>query len=256
MPKGYFGIWIFLIGIYRQVMSYIDFGLIQKTFTGTFVPKANALAKKLPNIKAYIFDWDGVFNNGSKGADGSSPFNEVDSMGINMLRFNHYIRHGSNPIAGIITGEKNPVAVAFAKREHFHAVYYGIKTKKDALLHLCAAHDILPNEIAYFFDDITDLQIASMCGLRIMMGRKSNPMLTNLAIERHFADYITANDGGNNGIREAVELLKAISGSYEETIMQRAESSDQYRDYLNSRNIPEPAFYTFSDSKITEQTPK
>lgn len=236
-------------------MSSIDFGLIQKTFAGTFVPKANALAKKLPEIKAYIFDWDGVFNNGSKGADGSSPFNEVDSMGINMLRFSHYLRHGSNPIAGIITGEKNPVAHMFARREHFHAVYYGIKTKKDALEHLCAAHEIQPREVAYFFDDITDLQVASICGVRIMIGRKANPMLTNLAIERNFADYITANDGGHNGIREATELLKTMNGNYNQTIMQRAESSDSYRDYLNSRNIPDPAFYTVTDSRITEHNP-
>ncbi len=213
------------------------------------------MCDKLNGINAYIFDWDGVFNDGSKGADGSSPFNEVDSMGINMLRYNHYIRKGSNPIAGIITGEKNPVAITFARREHFHAVYYGIKNKKDALLHLCAAHDIQPEEVAYFFDDITDLSIAAMCGVRIMVGRNCNPMLQNLARERGLVDYITANDGGNNAIREATELLKSLSGRYEETIMQRAAYSEHYRDYLNSRNIPMPAFYAVIDSKITEHNP-
>ncbi len=236
-------------------MGNIDIGLVQTTFSGTFVTEAAVIGQRLEGINAYIFDWDGVFNNGSKGADGSSPFNEVDSMGINMLRYNHYIRKGSNPIAGIITGEKNPVAFTFARREHFHAVYHGIKNKKDALLHLCAAHDIQPSEVAYFFDDITDLQVASMCGVRIMVGRNSNPMLQMLAKERHMADYITANNGGNNAIREATELLKALSGKYEETIMQRAEFSEHYRDYLNSRNIPSPAFYSFIDSKITEHSP-
>ncbi len=228
---------------------------VQNTFSGTFVTEATVIGENLHHINAYIFDWDGVFNNGSKDAEGSSPFNEVDSMGINMLRYNHYIRKGSNPVTGIITGEKNPVAFALAKREHFHAVYYGIKNKKDALLHLCAAHDLHPSEIAYFFDDITDLQVASMCGVRIMVGRDCNPMLLKLAMEQQFADYITANDGGNNAIREATELLKALSGRYEETILQRAGYSENYRDYLNSRNIPSPAFYSYSDSKITEQTP-
>jgi 3-deoxy-D-manno-octulosonate 8-phosphate phosphatase (KDO 8-P phosphatase) len=228
---------------------------IHNTFSGTFVTDAATLKEKLNGINAYIFDWDGVFNNGSKGADGSSPFNEVDSMGINMLRYNHYIRKGSNPLAGIITGERNPVAITFANREHFHAVYYGIKNKKDALLHLCAAHDIQPAEVAYFFDDITDLQVASMCGVRIMVGRGSNPMLLKLASENNMADYITANDGGNNAIREATELLKALSGRYNDTIMQRAVYADNYRDYLISRNIPKPAFYTVIDSRITEHIP-
>jgi hypothetical protein len=42
-------------------------------------------------------------------------------MGINMLRYNYYIRKGSNPLAGIITGERNPVAITFANREHFQS---------------------------------------------------------------------------------------------------------------------------------------
>ena len=71
---------------------------IQNTFSGTFVTDATTLKEKLNGINAYIFDWDGVFNNGSKGADGSSPFNEVDSMGINMLRYNYYIRKGSTTL--------------------------------------------------------------------------------------------------------------------------------------------------------------
>lgn len=234
----------------------MDAATIQGIFGGNFVTGADVLAEKLNNINAYIFDWDGVFNTGAKGADGSSPFNEVDSMGINMLRYNHYIRTGRNPIAGIITGEKNPVAFTFARREHFHAVYYGIKNKIDALMHLCAAHDIQPSEVAYFFDDITDLQIASLCGIRIMIGRKGTPMLHQLVQQRGMADYITLNDGGNNAIREATELLKGLSGRYDETIMQRAEYTEHYRDYLNSRNIPSPAFYSFIDSKITEHTPQ
>lgn len=234
----------------------MDSATIQEVFGGTFVTVADVLAEKLKGINAYIFDWDGVFNIGAKGADGSSPFNEVDSMGINMLRYNHYIRRGRNPIAGIITGEKNPVAFTFARREHFHAVYYGIKNKIDALMHLCAAHDIQPSEVAYFFDDITDLQIAAQCGLRIMIGRSGTPMLHQLVQQRGLADYITDNDGGSNAIREATELLKALSGRYDETIMQRAEYTEHYRDYLNSRNIPSPAFYSFIDSKITEHTPQ
>jgi len=236
-------------------MSNINSDFIGKTFGGTFVTAPEMMMKKLAGISAYIFDWDGVFNNGSKGADGSSPFNEVDSMGINMLRYNHYIRKSLNPVAGIITGEKNPVAFTFAKREHFHSVYYGIKNKKDALMHLCEAHDIQPEEVAYFFDDITDLEVASMCGMRVMVGRNCNPMLLNMAKEKQLADYITANDGGNNALREATELLKALSGKYDETIIQRSVYSEHYRDYLNSRNIPSPAFYTVTDSKISETTP-
>lgn len=228
---------------------------IQSIFSGTFVTTAAAMAEKLSGINAYVFDWDGVFNDGSKQGDGSSPFNEVDSMGINMLRYNHYIRKGANPVVGIITGEVNSSAFAFARREHFHAVYYGIKKKTDAMMHLCASHDIHPSEIAYFFDDITDLAVAAACGIRVMVGRNCNPMLLRTAMDHGFADYITTNDGGNNAIREATELLKSLSGRYAETILQRADFSDNYRDYLNSRNIPSPAFYSVAEGRITEVSP-
>ena len=47
---------------------------------------------RLDKIKAFVFDWDGVFNNGAKDSEGASPFNEVDAMGTNLLRFNHHLR--------------------------------------------------------------------------------------------------------------------------------------------------------------------
>ena len=57
---------------------------------GKFITPTSSLKYKLSNIKAVIFDWDGVFNSGEKGGFPSS-FNEVDSMGINMLRFGYFI---------------------------------------------------------------------------------------------------------------------------------------------------------------------
>ena len=39
------------------------------------------LARQLHGIRALVFDWDGVFNDGWKDAQGGSPFSEVDSMG-------------------------------------------------------------------------------------------------------------------------------------------------------------------------------
>ena len=226
--------------------------LVTSVFNGTFVTDAATLAEKLNGIHAYIFDWDGVFNSGAKDDDGCSPFSEVDSMGVNMLRYNHFIRCGTNPIVGIITGESNATAFAFANREHFHAVYFGIKKKADALDHFCAAHDLHPSQVAFFFDDIQDMAVAAACGLRVMVGRSCNPMLIRTAIENNFADYITANDGGNNALREASELLKTISGRYQETILQRAKFTDNYRDYLNSRNVPSPAYFSVADGKITD----
>jgi 3-deoxy-D-manno-octulosonate 8-phosphate phosphatase (KDO 8-P phosphatase) len=234
-------------------MSITDLNQIKGIFKGSFLAEPLALQEKLFKVKAYVFDWDGVFNNGAKNAGGSSPFNEVDSMGVSMLRINHYLRKNSNPVTAVITGALNTAAFTLAKREHFHGVYYSIKNKKDALMHLCNTHNIEPHEIACFFDDILDLSIAEICGLRIMVNRACNPLLLGLVHNNNLADYITAADGNNHALREAAELLIGLSGRYDDTIMQRVHYTDNYREYIKGRNTPVPVFYTLTDSEIAEQ---
>lgn len=235
------------------MMGIADLDQIKRLFKGSFLAGPAALRGKLFKVKAYVFDWDGVFNNGTKDVSGSSPFNEADSMGVNMLRFNHYLRKNQNPVTAVITGEQNRAAFTLAKREHFHGVYYNMKNKKEALTHLCHAHGIEPHEVAYFFDDIPDLPVAEACGLRIMVGSACRPLLLGLVKKNNLADYITAADGNTHALREAAELLIGLSGLYDDTIMQRAHYTEHYRQYLITRNAPVPVFYAFIDSKITEQ---
>ncbi len=237
-------------------MSINGLDQIKSLFSGSFLTEPVAVRERLFRVKAFVFDWDGVFNNGTKDASGSSPFNEVDSMGLNMLRFNHYLRAGDNPVTAVITGEHNTAAFTLAKREHFHSVYYRIKNKMDALNHFCGVHGIQPEEVAYFYDDILDLPIASVCGLRIMIGRQGSPMLRELVKKEALADYITAAGGGDNALREAAELLIALNGNYDDTIGQRIQYTAKYHEYITARNTPNPSFYTITDAQITEQPNK
>ena len=233
-----------------------DIGHIKSFFKGRFLAQPAIIQEKLFGAKAFVFDWDGVFNNGVKDEHGSSPFSEVDAMGTNLLRFNHYLRKGHTPLTAIISGEMNKAAFTLAKREHFEAVYYSMKNKKEALSHICNTNNILPDEVVYFFDDVLDLSIAEHCGLRIMVGRASNPLLLNLVQEKNLADYITAADGGNNGLREATELLMGLSERYDDTIMERVHYTEHYRQYIVLRNTPESSFYTTIGSKITVHLPQ
>ena len=237
-------------------MGFTDFQQIKQLFTGRFLSEPAVIYDKLVKIKAYVFDWDGVFNSGEKNESGSSPYNEIDSMGINMLRFNHFLRMGHNPLVAVISGEKNTSAFTLAKREHFHSVYYKMKNKSEALAHLCNEHNIEPHEVAFFFDYVLDLSIAGVCGLRIMIGHDCNPMFQNLVKENNLADYITRNSGGNNALREAVELLMGLTGRFDETIMQRVHFSDDYREYLYARNIPDTVHYTSVEPNIIERSPQ
>ncbi len=221
-------------------------------FKGEFITNAEALAAKLHRVKAFVFDWDGVFNGGWKDSEGSSAFNEIDAMGSNLLRFNHHLRNNKQAVAAIITGENNKAAIAFAKREHFNAVYCGIKYKAVALDHLCKAHGLADEEVAFFFDDVLDFSIAERVGLRVMIGRDCNPLMIDWARDKGNIDYLTHSDGVHYALREAFELLTGISGKYEETISERAQFTERYQRYLKERNEAETSFYTVKDSKIVD----
>jgi len=224
-----------------------QFNDIDKFFKGRFITSPEQLSSKLNKCKAYIFDWDGVFNDGYKNDNNSSPFSEVDSMGLNMLRFNHYLKTGSNAIIAIITGEANHLAYSFAKREHFSGVYFKIKNKIDALEHICKEHDITPAEVAFVFDDILDFSVAPIAGVRIMVPHPSTSSLVEYAVNNNLVDYLTHCDGHQNAVRETSELFMTLSERYNETISNRVEFTDIYRQYLKQRNEVETSFYTSND---------
>lgn len=221
-------------------------------FKGIFVTEPLQLQQRLSHIKAYVFDWDGVFNDGMKDEQGSSPFSEVDSMGTNLLRYNFYQQHKNIPVVAIISGEQNKAANALATRERFHSVYGGIKFKVEALNHICSTYDIHPSEVAFVFDDVLDLSIAEKCGVRIMVPRACNPLLVEFAVQNNMVDYLTACDGSKGAVREATELISGLSGIYPETLHNRMNFTESYREYLSIRQQCITRFYTSREGEITE----
>ncbi len=204
---------------------------------GNFISSANVIKKKLSSIKAYIFDWDGVFNDGSKGESKSSNYSEVDSMGTNILRLGHWLENrGELPIVAIITGESNKMATYLAERENFHHVYFGFKNKALALEHLLQTFNLSANEVAFFFDDILDFSIARQCGLRFMIPRLGSPLLTKYAIENNMADYISGQVGGKFAVREICELLLGLNNNYDKAVDVRTEFGSEYTNYLEQRS--------------------
>jgi 3-deoxy-D-manno-octulosonate 8-phosphate phosphatase (KDO 8-P phosphatase) len=219
---------------------------ISENFKGRFITDPASIVAKAATIKAYVFDWDGVFNDGFKNDNGSSPYSETSSMGTNLLRFSHFLRKFELPIFAIITGEKNESAFALSKREKYHAVYYKIKHKADAVRHLCDEHKIEPHEVAFVFDDVLDLSVAKIAGLRFMVPHEATVMLADFAVRNGWVDYLTNCSGDNHAVREVSELLISCGGQYDEVIKNRMEFSEQYRGYLSLRNEIETAFYSVS----------
>lgn len=203
---------------------------------GEFIEDEKVIAEKLQNIKALIFDWDGVFHNGYKKNNSESSFSEADSMGINMLRFSYYLRNNTIPYTAIITGENNETATYFAKREHFDAIFLKSKNKIEILDWLTQHNKFTNEEVLFVFDDILDLSLAKVCGLRFMVNREASFMLKPYCKTNKLCDYITKNDGGNHALREICELAISLTGDYDQVIDKRIKFTGDYSKYIEIRN--------------------
>jgi 3-deoxy-D-manno-octulosonate 8-phosphate phosphatase (KDO 8-P phosphatase) len=232
-----------------------DQTLSEKYFEGVFVTDISTLKQKLKHIKVFVFDWDGVFNDGRKNIDGHSSFSETDSMGINMMRFSYYLQHKKLPVSVIFTGENNKLAISFAQRENFHSVYYKTSNKKKALDHLCEVYKISSAEVLFVFDDVLDFSVAQLAGIRCMVTHSANNLLKKFAVEKRLVDYITKHNGNNNALREVSELIMMLAGNFDETIENRMHYSEVYNGYINLRkNIPTQSFITKEQQIIEDIT--
>ena len=220
---------------------------------GEFISSPSFIAEKLKSIKAYIFDWDGVFNTGTKDENKSSSYSEVDSMGLNLLRLGYWFGNNKQlPVVSIITGEHNKTAIRLAEREHFNHIYFGFKNKATAFDHLLDSFKLKPEEVAFCFDDVLDFPITRKCGLKFMVNRKGSPLFKKYAIENRYCDYITGQPGGSFAIREIAEMILGLTGQFDQAVKERTDFSKDYTDYLAQRNQYLTKKFISEKEKISE----
>ncbi|MBC7920046.1 MAG: phosphatase [Ferruginibacter sp.] len=227
-----------------------DIEFLFEAIGGQFLTPAPVIAEKLTDIRAFLFDWDGVFNGGTKGEGLTSRYSEPDSMGTNLLRFGGWQRHGTLPVVGILTALDNPTAVQLARREHFPVVYFGFKHKEEAFLHFLETYHLQPSQVAFVFDDVIDLSVARQCGLRFFVSRPASPLLRRFVTERQLADYGSGNSGGSHAVREICELILGLQGRYEATLEARIAFHGPYTRYLTERNQTTLHCYTPLNGRI------
>ncbi len=221
---------------------------------GNFLTPEADIIEKLKQIKAFVFDWDGVFTDASKDHLLNSRFNEADSMGTNLLRFSYYLNKKELPIVSIISGENNITAFTLINRERFQTSYSKFANKLDAAKHLCDAYQIQLHQICFVFDDVLDLTLAEHCGIRIFIPRKAaSPLFNDYVIKHKLADYITASGCGDYAVREACELLIGLNGNFEKVISERVSFSEDYSAYLSLKKQIEPKYYTTKEGEIILQ---
>ena len=117
-------------------------------------------------------------------------------------------------------------------------------------MHLCEQHKISPADVLFVFDDVLDFSVAKLAGVRFMIGRPANPLLSEFAAERRLVDYITLHSGNENGVREVSEIIMSMANNFEVAIELRMKYGDAYKDYLAQRNKTEIQFFTTKENGI------
>jgi 3-deoxy-D-manno-octulosonate 8-phosphate phosphatase (KDO 8-P phosphatase) len=166
------------------------------------------LLLKAQNIRAAIFDVDGVLTDGRIYLDAQGEcmkaFNTLDGHGLKLLMHADII-----PI--IITGRDAPaVRKRMADLQIIHALF-GIHDK------LTAAHTVLSQlgikwaHTAVVGDDWPDLPLLMRAGFAAAPPNAHPEVLA-------LADHITTTPGGQGAAREVCDLLLLASGRYEQLL--------------------------------------
>ena len=218
---------------------------------GNFLTERSTFLKKLKNIRAFFFDWDGVFTRGEKNALAQNDFNEPDSLGLNMLRFGKWLETGLLQPFVIVTGsDKNPTADFFTKREHFHSIYKNCMNKRVALEHFLEENKLQASEVCFVFDDVLDLSLAKKVGLRACIKRNSSPEFERYIAENQLCDYITGNTSGNSPLREVSELFLGLLGLFDTSLDKRTAFEGDFSTYTTERNSLVPQFLSVQENTI------
>lgn len=149
-------------------------------------------------IKAVIFDFDGVFTNGKVFflPDGTKfkSYNVKDGMALKLLR-DYEIPYF------MISGDNSKSTEEIAKHLKFTEYHTGIENKYELLKIIISKHNLKLDQIMYVGDDINDLEI--------MKDKRILSACPNDAIEEVLEKvvYISPMNGGNGAVRDIIENM-------------------------------------------------
>ncbi len=160
------------------------------------------LKEKLEKIKLVLSDNDGVLTDTgvyySEKGEEFKRFSIRDGMGVERLR-----KHAGIETI-IITGENSGSVKARSEKLKIKEYYLGVKNKSDILQEIIKKNSIKAENIAFIGDDVNDLEIMKMVGL------KATPA-DGMECIKNIADYVCVNKSGNGAFRELAELILAFN---------------------------------------------
>lgn len=162
----------------------------------------------LQNIRAIVYDIDGVLTDGSIIIAGEGPENLIrvvdakDSFASRAAASKGYI-------IGVISGGDTRSLRCRCEHmgSHPENVFLGTRGKLRTFRRFCENNGLMAEEVAYFGDDIPDTQVLRACGLGIVPADAVQEA-------KEAADYICSRPGGRGCLREGIEMILRAQGKW------------------------------------------
>jgi N-acylneuraminate cytidylyltransferase len=191
---GKIGIYEMEAETYFEIDELADWYIIENLMSRRNKDKTKIINNK---IKLFATDCDGCLTDGgmyySETGDELKRFNSLDGMGFGMLR-NHNIK------TAIITGEDTQIVKNRAAKLQVDYLFMGVHDKLNVLKCIAKEMNISMDEIAYFGDDINDVEVLNQVGLSFCVPRGCKEA-------KEAADVIVSLKGGDGAVREAIEYV-------------------------------------------------
>ena len=160
--------------------------------------------EKLKNIKAFVFDYDGVLTNGNVYLTDSGmqlrQGNVRDGYALKMEK-----KKGFH--IAVITGSHDKGIEQRCNFLNIEQVYLGVSDKKSVFEEYLKTYKLQPEEVLFMGDDIPDYPIMKMAGI---------PCCPADACEeiKQASEYISPIAGGKGCVRDVIEQVLKINSMW------------------------------------------
>ncbi len=162
---------------------------------------------KLAGIKAFAFDVDGVFTDGTvictENGDLLRSHNAKDGYALRKAILNGF------PVA-IITGGASDSIIYRFEPLGVKDIYLKSSYKIPDFMDFCSKYDLSPNEVLFMGDDIPDIEIMKICGLPCSPSDAVNEV-------KDISEYISLYAGGHGCVRDIIEQTLKIQNKWYNT---------------------------------------
>ena len=165
----------------------------------------DSLHQRAARIELLLLDVDGVLTDGSIVYGGEDlelkRFHVRDGSGLKLWQ-----RAGKR--AAILSGRSSRAVERRAAELGVSPVFQGRTEKLPAFEELLATTGLRAEQVCAIGDDLPDLPVLTRCGLGIAVADACREL-------REVADYTTALPGGRGAVRDAIEWLLKLQGSWD-----------------------------------------